>query len=329
MENEYKMTKKDIAILIVFTILVIIDIKFLTYQNESINAGVIIERIILLILSFSTFVDISSYTNLYYFVPDYINFAKQKKQNEEIRKIVDSMVEVDFNFLQDYSEEKINFILSQLGITTNQFKKIKLELIKMRCLPLKSIQDAQEKIKSLCRCDYPIIIDQSKIDSAKICYNKVKYYINTMDVMFIPQFASELSSILSFLINEKLQLQTFDQLVIPHDSNFLLGVEVGKKLGKSVVKLRKDKGKIETEKCWDGNLKDGDKVIIIHDILVSGDQIIETLNKLPKTCEIIGLFCLITRTEWAGKELLMKRGISCYEVLEINDEEIGRLREEK
>lgn len=329
MITKYKMTLKDYILLIIFIVLVMVNIGTYIYQNGFENMGGIIEQTIFIMLSFVTLVDIASYANWNILVPDFFEFAKEKKHTKDVQVYIQKYFKEDVNFLQDYSQERISFILSQLGISKDQLDKIRLELIKMRCIPLKNMNDAQRKVKSLVISDYPIIIDQDRIDSSKICYKKVKYYINTMDIMFIPDYASELSSILAFLIAEKANLSTIDKMVIPHDSNFLLGVEVGKKLGKSVVKIRYKEGKIETEKCWDGNLNPTDRVIIIHDVLVSGDQITDAIHKLPDSCTIAGIFCLITRKEWDGKKKLMQKGIPCYEVLEIDDEDIRKLRKEE
>lgn len=328
MEIRYKATGKDKIFSIIFIALVMSNIISYVNQNGFKNIGGIIEQTLLIMLSFVSLVDIASYANWSILVPDFFEFLKKKKYLKDVQFYIEAYVKEDINFLQDYSQEKIGFIMSQLGITKSQLDEIRLELIKMRCLPLKNLYDAKEKIKSLATSGYPIIIDQNTIDSSKICYNKVQYYINTMDIMFIPDYASELSAVLAFLIAEKMDdISKIDKLIIPYDSNFLLGVEVGKKLGKSVVKMRYKKGKIETEKIWDGNLDITDRIIIIHDVLVSGDQIIDTINKIPESCTILGFFCLIVRKEWNGREKLIKRGLSCYEVIEIDDKDIRDLRE--
>lgn len=327
MKIRYKATGKDIILSIIFIGVAIANIISYVNQSGLTNVGGGIEQTILIMLSFVTLVDIASYANWSILVPDFFEFLKEKKYLKDVQLYVEAYIKADINFLQDFSQERIGFIMSQLGITKSQLDEIRLELIKMRCIPLKNLDDAKEKIKSLATSGYPIIIDQDTIDSSKICYHKVQYYINTMDIMFVPDYASELSAILSFLVAEKMaDLSKIDKLIIPHDSNFLLGVEVGKKLGKSVVKMRYEKGKIETEKIWDGNLGITDSVIIIHDVLVSGDQIKDTINKIPESCTILGFFCLIVRKEWNGKEVLRKKEIPCYEVLEIDDEDIRDLR---
>lgn len=328
MKTRYKVTKKDIVITIIFLLIVVMSIIGYICQHGYKNWGGVIEQTLLIMLSFVSLVDIASYANWSICVPDFFEFAKEKKHEQDVKTYMEVYIKEDANFLQDYNQERISFVMSQLGITRDQFDKIRLELIKMRCMPLKNLDDAREKLERLVTSDAPVIIDQKAIHASDVCYTKVDYYINIIDIMFMPDYASEISSILAFLIKEKTDdLSKIDKLVIPYDSNFLLGVEVGKKLGKSIVKMRHKKGRIEIHKIWDGDLGLTDRVIIIHDVLVSGDQIIDTINKIPDSCAIVGFFCLIARKEWGGKKRVMNKGIPCYEVMEINDDIIRRFRE--
>ena len=336
MDTEYKITIKDIILTGVFIVIVVWNVINYIFHNGMENLGGLIEQTLLIMLSFVTLADIASYTNWSILVPDFFVYAKERKQKEReqieilnarnsIQKFIDKDLEL---FLNDYNQEKMSFILSNLGISADQLDQIRIELIKMRCLPLKDLEDAKSKIKRLVKSAYPIIIDQEKFDSSKICYKKVRYYVNIMDIMFIPDYANELSAILAYLIQEKIKPTEIDKLIIPHDSNFLLGVEVGKKLGKTVVKMRAKGGKIESEKYWDGNLEPTDRVIIVHDVLVSGEQISDALGHLPKPCQVKGFFCLITRKEWQGKRKLTEKRIPCYEILELDDKDIHELRNE-
>lgn len=72
------------------------------------------------------------------------------------------------------------------------------------------------------------------------------------------EYEVEIQKLFSF------SLSTFDKIVIPCDSNFILGVDVGKLLGKPVVHMRQNKGRIEREKCWDGKL-DPENVMVDED----------------------------------------------------------------
>lgn len=329
MNSKYKMTCKDIFHVVVFGGLVILNMIQHIKQNEFVSAGMIIEQTILIILSYVGLVDISSHIGWSIFVPDFFVVSQDQKRKEEVHSCLNEYFKNDINYIQDYDQERMNYLISQLGISVSQLDKICLDLIRMRCMPLKSLNDAKKKINFLVTGDYPIVINQEKIDSSKVCYNKVKYYINITDIMFSQDYAREISSILAFLITEKLDLKTIDKIIIPHDSNFLLGVEVGKCLGKSVVKMRAKKGKIEAEKCWEGNLSPSDKVIIVHDVLVTADQIIETLNRLPSTCSVSELYCLIVRKEWGGIETLEQKNITVHRIIDLDDNDIRSIRGDK
>ena len=138
-----------------------------------------------------------------------------------------------------------------------------------------------------------------------------------------------LTNRIAFLIKEKADLNRVDRLIVPYDSNFLLGVEVSKRLGKPMVKMRFERGKIITAQPWEGQLNPTDRVIIIHDVLVKADQIIHTLEQLPRTCEVLGVYCLITRKEWKGLERLEQKGVTVEQIVCLNDNDISTIREEK
>lgn len=330
--NKYKPTKKDIILVTVYLSFVIVDVIIYIVLNSSTSIssiiGGIIERIILITLSFVGLIGVGHSSGWSILVPDFFETNLLRKRKEEIHEFIEAYFKYDINFLNDYSEERIQFIMTQLGITSTQLDKLRLELINMRCIPIKTLNDAKNKIEYIIRCDYPIVINQCNIDNSKLCYNRVKYFINFNDLVFIRSYALELAQIISFLINTYTNIKTINRIIIPHDSNFLLGIEVGKILSKPVVKMRAEKGRIETEKCWDGKIEPSDKVIIIHDVLVTSEQIIQTLNMLPKTCEVLALYCLITRKEWDGLKKIEERNISVYKVIALDDKDIATIRGE-
>lgn len=92
-----------------------------------------------------------------------------------------------------------------------------------------------------------------------------------------------------------------------------------------IFHMRKKEGRIEKEKCWDGDLKPTDKVIIVHDVLVTSAQIRHALDNLPKTCEKIGLFCLVSRKEYTGVQDVEKRGVPVSQILSLSDDDIKEI----
>ena len=327
--SKYRITVKDVLIVLLFVGIVIANIISTVLINGYTGVGDLIEQTVLIVLSFVGLIEIASYCNWHIIVPDFFIFYRKKERRDEIETYMMEYFRDDIKFLQDYNEERIRFILSQIGISISQLDEIRLCIIKMRCMPLKTFDDAKRKIEYYVKNDYPMVITQKNIDVAKLCYHDVNYYINFTDPMFLPEYAQEIASLLSFLIKEKADLNRVDRLIVPYDSNFLLGVEVSKRLGKPMAKMRFERGKIITAQPWEGQLNLTDRVIIIHDVLVKADQIIHTLEQLPRTCEVLGIYCLITRKEWKGVERLKQKGLTVEQIVCLNDNDISTIREEK
>lgn len=331
-KKKYIPTKKDIILVAIYLLFIIVDIIIYIVINSSVAMGYIIggiiERIVLITLSFVGLIGVGNSSGWSILVPDFFEENLLKKRKEELHEFMDAYFKNDINFLNDYSEERIQFILTQLGITSAQLDKLRLELINMRCIPIRNMKDAEEKIKHIIRCNYPFVINQDNIDNSKLCYNKVKYFINFNDLAFDGTYALELAQIISMQISTYTDIEQIDRIIVPYDSNFLLGVEVGKIISKPIVIMRPKKGRIETAKCWDGEIKPKDRVIIIHDVLVTADQITNTLNMFPKTCEVLALYCLITRKEWDGLKIIEEKNISVHRIIDLNDNDIANIRGE-
>lgn len=326
---QYKITIKDIILITFFTILVVTQIITYIRVNGYSDASELIKQIIIVMLAIVGVFDTAAYKHFNFLVPDFLIYFQEKKRKDEIALYMEEYFKHDIKFIRDYNEEHIKFILSQMQITTSQLDKIRMDLIKMRCLPLKTLGDAERKIEYYVKSDYPLVITENDVHGSELSYHAVKYYINFTDSMFLKEYAKEVSAILSLLIEEKADLSKIDRLIIPHDSNFLLGVEVGKRLGKPIVKMRYKEGKIITDQPWEGQLNSNDKVIIIHDVLVKADQVEHALKMLPATCDVLGVYCLISRKEYDGVERLQERNIAVNQVLSLDDKDIEEMRKRK
>lgn len=324
MSNHYKMTKKDVIIILISVLFIISSMISEAKLHGYNGLGVLIEQAIIVLLAFVGFIQIANYLNWMVFVPDFLTH----EEYERTKRTIDAYFHNDINFFHDYDKERIDHVMAQLGITAKQFEKIKLDLIKMRCLPLSNLEDCQNKIKHFIKSGPPLLVDQSTDDTGRFNYPKVRFYINFVDAMFWADYLNEISSILVFFIKDIMKENSIDKVVIPWDSNFLLGVEVGKKLGVPVVKMRPQNGKIYTAQYWDGHLGTRDKVIIVHDVLVEGTQIVDALKKLPNSCDVKGIYCLVARKEWEGIQRIKQKGIPLRYIMSLNDDDIAKIIEE-
>lgn len=323
---------KDTIIVVLLVALVGVEIYSTIVNPDGVHISVaeVLDSVAPVAVSFVGLIEIFRYLGWTLFVPDFMLRKQKEERQEEIQECMDAYFHNEANFIHDYSEEKIGYILTQLNISTNQLDKIRLNLIEMRCIPLRSLDDAKQKIIEYIKCnEAPMVIHQDNVDSAKLTHGHVHYFVNFIDSMFLPGYCSEISSVLAYLIKEKADMESFDKIVIPHDSNFMLGVEVGKRLGRPVVKMRQIKGRVIQEQCWDGELKNTDRVIIIHDVLVTADQVLHAITNIPKTCNVVGLFCLVERKEWEGSTILNKNGVDVHRLLALDDNDIRAITEGK
>lgn len=258
----------------------------------------------------------------------------EESMADVIQKSTDEYFRHEINYIKNYTNERINHILAQLKLKDSQFNELRLELIKMRSLPLRNLMDAEEKIKEFIRSGHKpfnsfsknsAVVNLKEIDSAKRTYNNVDYFLNFHDAMYSAEYFADFVRVMHLLICEKIGVDNFDTIAIPYDSNVILGVEVAKLFGKPVVKMRKDTGKLEIDHLWDGEFGDGNRVLIVHDVLVSGKQIIHVKNHIPNRCEVVALCCLAARTDDNGLEAMKKENIRVERVIDLSDAEIESL----
>ncbi len=315
---------KDGTIIMFFLGLIAAEIyALITSAQWPFTVSDILDAVAPITLSFVGILEIFNLLGLTIFVPSFMLRKQKEDQTKELRECMNEYYRNEIKFIQDYSEEKIGYILTNLNISVNQLDEIRSNLIEMRCLPLRSIQDARDKIIKY--INPTTVIPQDHVDSTKLTHGQVKYYIDFVDSMFLPGYCAEIGAVLTFFIMDLLKekkIEKFDKIVIPWDSNFMLGIEVGKKLGCPVIKVRYKKGRIEEDKCYDGTLEPTDRVLIVHDVLVSGDQILHAMERIPNTCQVVGICCLIARKEWAESDARKKVDANVSSLISLDDEDI-------
>ena len=79
----------------------------------------------------------------------------------------------------------------------------------------------------------------------------------------------------------------------------------------------------------EGNFSENesDASIIVHDVLVSGAQLEESMKIVGSKTKITGIFCLVNRLDYEGREkLATEYGIPIFSLLDLKDENIEKLR---
>lgn len=256
------------------------------------------------------------------FVPTYIIEAKAKKMKEAVENIL----ERDRAFVNSNQQARVDYILQKLRITHSQMLD---GLIRLRAMPLTDTKDAIDRMGYILQKMPGIVVKQDK-SPVNRTYKEVQFYIDFISSMRDNEYGRELSKTFSHYISLDMQEQKISgvtKVVIPADSNFLLGFKVAESLGYPPVIMRTEKGRIFEDQPWDGELSSSDKVIIVHDVLVSGDQVVATMQKLKDAqVEVVALYCIVNRLEYPGEEKVQAKDRSCKvrAMLELNDEIISK-----
>lgn len=138
------------------------------------------------------------------------------------------------------------------------------------------------------------------------------YYIDLRIIVSYPSLLIKITRLLYEKIN------TFSGLIcglpyagIPYSQTLSILFNI------PMILLRKEKKKHGTSKMIEGNYKNNDDIIIIDDVLTSGQSIIESLDYLNKF-KIKKIIVVVDRNE-GGKEILQNMGYEVISLFSIND----------
>lgn len=254
-----------------------------------------------------------------------VSFIDYKKKNikKQMKYYIENYLKEELHIINQYNNERISFFLSQLGLSQYDFELLKEQLVSIKMMPLSSISDAEEKMIKIISSGN-ILFKQNTCESKKLVYKEVQYFVNFIDIMYIREYNDELSDCLIMLLREKLRLELNDinKIIIPHSGNRMLGVSIGQKLGKAIINVT-EKAHIFEDQCWEGHFDDSRKNygIIVHDVLVTGKQIIESIDKIKEHCIVKYVFCLINRVDMddCGTKALEDKGIKVFSLINLSD----------
>lgn len=265
--------------------------------------------------------------------PFYLRF-REERDEKTARTMMKTYYEQDIEFIQQYEQERANRILQALGIKEKQFRHIQYELVRARIMPQRTQKEMVAKLEPMIY-EGGFIIDQSAIPPERRVYPNVDYFINLYTALYDSELCADVGNLMASYVFRKvgIKLANIDYIVVPYGSNLLLGLEVGKRLEKPVIAVQ-EKPRIIQDEFWDGNYRwEPDRknhIIIIHDVLVTGERIYRSIEKLPAGTYIVdGLFCLIQydHKQFQPEETLHSHGIHRIECLMHTDER--SLREAK
>ena len=316
---------------------------FVAYGSDGANVLNGITTVTIALLGIVTIFDICRAFGLEFFVPSFMIEAKRKNEEDAIKKVIDTyygedfsrysdLLEVyfekDFAFVESCQQARTDYILEKLRLTQPEYDKALDCLVRLRAMPLANTQDAVDRIEHILRKMPGVIVRQAErlVDRT---YKEVQFYLDFVSSMREDEYGKEIAETFARYIMLDLQEQNIKDItkvVIPADSNFLLGFKVGESLGYPQVIMRNSEGRIFRNRPWDGELKPSDKVIIVHDVLVSGAQVVSAMKKIRHSVsEIAAVYCIVNRLEYPGEDEVCREDRNCQvrAMLELNDKIIS------
>lgn len=279
-------------------------------------------------------------------VPNAFIFYKEQKLKTVIKEVMYEVLDAQCVNLLKHDEEIIRRELVLIDRKTD-YSLSSMRTVELRNRGLCSVEDARKKLEELV-FQSGIVQDISKTPYASLT-PQLRYYIRFPDLMSNEQNRELILNITSTFIahssnyesgilplSEKANsfitsplLDDIEVIVTPNNGNYLLGHDVSRKLCKDHIKVIHP-SKIIDNNAYEGKIssdKEDPRVIIVHDVLATGKQIIESINSLrdaiPKV-KIIGVFSLIYRTGGNAKELVQSKDVPVYTLLELSEDEITK-----
>ncbi len=254
---------------------------------------------------------------------------KERKLMEQTKHYLHEFFRNEAEYFSQHSNSRIAFLLNQLGLSRNQFEQLKMDVLEIKLLPLHNLDDAKQKMMNIIRNGDVILIQDGK-STDDLVYKEVTYFLNFTDVLFEEDYYPQIIDCMTFLIKEgcKANNMNFNRILVTNRGNFLLGLGISQKMNVPMVKVT-EKPMILNSKSWIGNFSENesDASIIVHDVLVSGAQLEESMKIVGSKTKITGIFCLVNRLDYEGREkLATEYGIPIFSLLDLKDEDIEKLR---
>lgn len=298
----------------------------------------IIGDLVIYLLGIVGFFEFGYDNGLTIIVPNNFIAHKEKKLREQTKEYLHQFFDEESDYMHLHEQDRMSEMLTLMGLSTEGFQRVQAKALEARLSPMYDIESAREKLLDV------VFFSNTIIDIKKTPYyvgsRDLRYYMKFHDLMHNSVQSDLIAQIMATFValtceKEGIKLSDIDVVMVPHSSNYLLGLKVSKILGKKFIKMIPP-DKVIKPYYYEGNIPDEKKnsqirAIVLHDVLLTGGQIVESVNALREAvpnCQIIGLFSAIYRNVWSGKDKLEKQhALKCYNLAELTEEEIQERRE--
>ena len=151
---------------------------------------------------------------------------------------------------------------------------------------------------------------------------KSSYYIDLRLVASFPHIFRKMTKNLQKLVSEKTGLDNFDSLVAVPTGGLVIGSALAIETVKPLIYVRDKPKDYGTTKSIEGKIFSGMKVVLIDDVITTGNSVINAIKQLKDAgLSISDVYVIINRLE-GGDKALSDIGVRTHQltdILEITD----------
>ena len=293
----------------------------------------IIGDLVIYLLGIVGFFEFGYDNGLTIIVPNNFIAHKEQKLREQTKEYLHQFFDEESEYMHLHEQDRMSEMLSLMGLSMEEFQKVQAKALEARLSPMYDIESAREKLLDI------VFFTDTVIDLKKTPHylgtQSLRYYMKFHDLMHNSVQSDLIAQIMATFValtceKEGIKMSEIDVVMVPHSSNYLLGLKVSKLLSKKFIKMIPP-SKVIKPYYFEGNIPEEKKngrirAVVIHDVLLSGGQIVESIETLKEAvpdCQIVGLFSAIYRNVWDGRGKLEREwNIKCYNLAEMTEEEI-------
>jgi len=146
---------------------------------------------------------------------------------------------------------------------------------------------------------------------------KSSYYIDLRLVASFPHIFRKMTKNLQKLVSEKTGLDNFDSLVSVPTGGLIIGSALAIETIKPLIYVRDKPKDYGTTKSIEGKISSGMKVVLIDDVITTGNSVINGIKQLKDAgLSISDVYVIINRLEGAGDALKLEE-VNLYQLTDV------------
>ncbi|HIO32505.1 MAG TPA: orotate phosphoribosyltransferase [Candidatus Nitrosopelagicus sp.] len=146
---------------------------------------------------------------------------------------------------------------------------------------------------------------------------KSSYYIDLRLVASFPHIFRKMTKNLQKLVSEKTGLDNFDSLVAVPTGGLVIGSALAIETVKPLIYVRDKPKDYGTTKSIEGKIFSGMKVILIDDVITTGNSVINAIKQLKDAgLSISDVYVIINRLEGANNTLELEE-VNLYQLTDV------------